>query len=177
MHYGYLLTVFLSQTSPYNTQIYIGNLSPDVTDAQLRHVPFSISSSQAPLIRSSQEFGAIGPITDVRINEKGFGFVTFASHENAARAILVNNGLQLGQKQIKVSWGKDKNAPQAPAASPYGGYPPAGGYGYPTGGQYGYGGGYPPQQYGGYPQQGYGAYPPQQGGYGGYPPSYGGQQQ
>jgi len=174
------LDQIMSLTSPYNTSVYVGNLTPDVTDAMLR-----------------QEFSSFGQIQDVKVNEKGFGFVNFTSHEAAARAILVNNGIQLGGKQIRCSWGKDKAAPGSqpggffpgqqampqygaypsapapggyggyPQAAPsYGGYPQAGGYG----GQYG---GAPAQ--GGYPQGQYGAPTSAAPAYGGYPAgAYGG---
>eukprot|EP01112_Ceratiomyxa_fruticulosa_P007329 TRINITY_DN1898_c1_g1_i4.p1 TRINITY_DN1898_c1_g1~~TRINITY_DN1898_c1_g1_i4.p1 ORF type:complete len:270 (-),score=76.81 TRINITY_DN1898_c1_g1_i4:98-907(-) len=136
---------------PTNTSVYVGNVNPDVQESLLRDV-----------------FSPYGVVQEVRM-QKGFAFVRYQNHEQAASAIHHMNGKLLDGKPIKCSWGKLKNggvppnktavpgmgrgAPIAGAPAPqYQPYPTA--YSYPPAQ-------YPPQQYAPpfqpfYPQQ----YPP-----------------
>ena len=80
----------LDRADPTNTNVYVGNLDPGVTDAEVRRA-----------------FGAFGPIAEVKLHRKGaFGFVRFRLHNDAVRAIIAMNGSILGKKSIKCSWGR-----------------------------------------------------------------------
>jgi len=148
-----------SQSSQYNTTVYVGNLAPEITQDVLRN-----------------EFAPHGPITEIRTTDKGYAFVVYQSHEAAARAITALHGGMILGRQVRCSWGKDpssgaKAAAPAPAPmpayypppgypSPYPAYyPPPGAPAYPyppPGAAQGYYGYAPPQQP---------AYPPQQAAY------------
>lgn len=39
----------------------------------------------------------------------GYAFVVYQRHDNAARAIVANNGILVGGRQIRCSWGKEKD--------------------------------------------------------------------
>ncbi|KAG8947420.1 hypothetical protein FRC04_010740 [Tulasnella sp. 424] len=98
-----------TQTSPYNTTVYVGNLVPYCTQADL-----------IPLFQS------IGYVSEIRMqSDRGFAFVKLDTHENAAMAIVQLQGQLVHGRPIKCSWGKDRDAPQpgTPVA-------PAGGMGY-----------------------------------------------
>lgn len=80
-------------TSPSNTTIYIGNLLPSVTQADL-----------IPLFQS------FGYIIEIRMQpDRGFAFVKLDSHENACLAIVNLQGRDLGGRGMKCSWGKDRD--------------------------------------------------------------------
>lgn len=73
--------------------MYVGNLSHDVTDEELR-----------------QEFAAFGQVTTVSIikdrysgQARGFAFVEMASKEEGQQAITGLNGKKLRDRQITVS--------------------------------------------------------------------------
>jgi len=98
--------------------VYIGNLSYDVTEDELRSF-----------------FGRAGDVQNVKIVQdretgrpKGFGFVTMGSAEDAQRAVNDLNGQQLGQRTVRVDFSSGSR----------GGGGGGGGYG---GGGGGYGGG------------------------------------
>ncbi|GAA5889250.1 hypothetical protein JCM6882_000687 [Rhodosporidiobolus microsporus] len=123
----------VAQSGPSNTTIYVGNL-----------VPFATQADLIPL------FQGFGYIVEIRMQpDRGFAFVKLDSHENAANAIVNLNGAMVHGRGLKCSWGKDRSdggsaapsnqggqqfgmyAPPA-AAQPYGapapgGVPPAGG--------------------------------------------------
>lgn len=125
----------VQQTSPYNTTVYVGNLVPYATQADL-----------IPLFQS------IGYVSEIRIqSDRGFAFVKLDTHENAAMAIVQLQGQLVHGRPIKCSWGKDRanEAPQpgtpnaaTGGAIAYGGMPAM--YGVPQANAYaGYGfGGY-----------------------------------
>lgn len=129
----------VQQTPAYNTTVYVGNLVPYCTQADL-----------IPLFQS------IGYLSEIRMqSDRGFAFVKLDTHEHAAMAIVQLQGQMVHGRPIKCSWGKDRAEGGAAAtpisptagASPYGNMPM---YGMPqpnTFGQYGFGG------YGGYPNQ------------------------
>ncbi|KAG8922922.1 hypothetical protein FRC03_012044 [Tulasnella sp. 419] len=134
----------VQQTPAFNTTVYVGNLVPYATQADL-----------IPLFQS------IGYLSEIRMQaDRGFAFVKLDTHEHAAMAIVQLQGQLVHGRPIKCSWGKDRAAdgtaqpggPVAPAATgaygnmqPMYGVPQASGYG-----QYGFGG------YGQYPQAGAG---------------------
>ncbi|KZV77008.1 RNA-binding domain-containing protein [Peniophora sp. CONT] len=123
----------VQQTPAYNTTVYVGNLVPFCTQADL-----------IPLFQS------IGYLSEVRMQaDRGFAFVKLDTHEHAAMAIVQLQGQMVHGRPIKCSWGKDRDTggagttPISPvASSPYGqmaqpmyGMPAANTYG-----QYGYAG-------------------------------------
>ena len=78
--------------------IYVGNLSFDVTESDLR-----------------KAFEAFGQITEVRLitdkfsgKPKGFGFVEMPTAEEAQKAIAEMNGKDLLGREIKVNEAKPK---------------------------------------------------------------------
>lgn len=94
-----------SQTPDYNSTVYVGNLIPYTTQADL-----------VPL------FQGYGYIVEIRMQvDRGFAFVKLDTHHNAALAIAQLQNRPVHGRPIKCSWGKDKDtgggaAPQAPAA-------------------------------------------------------------
>lgn len=131
----------VQQTPAYNSTVYVGNLVPYCTQADL-----------IPLFQS------IGYLSEIRMQaDRGFAFVKLDTHEHAAMAIVQLQGQMVHGRPIKCSWGKDRadggtaqpGGPVSPttAASPYGNMPM---YGIPqptSYGQYGFGG------YAGFPGQ------------------------
>ena len=93
----------LNEETPENnsqfTTVYVGNLAPEVT--------------QLDLHRYFHALGA-GVIEEVRVQrDKGFGFVRYNTHPEAALAIQMGNTQPyLFNRQIKCSWG---NKPTPPA--------------------------------------------------------------
>ncbi|GAB2267507.1 ubiquitin-specific protease ubp1 [Dionaea muscipula] len=88
------------ENNPQFTTVYVGNLAPEVTSVDLH--------------RHFHALGA-GVIEDVRVQrDKGFGFVRYSSHAEAARAIQLGNARILFGKPIKCSWG---NKPTPPGMS------------------------------------------------------------
>ncbi|GHJ85677.1 hypothetical protein NliqN6_2079 [Naganishia liquefaciens] len=162
------------------SKIYVGNLSWNTNDDLL-----------------GQAFSQFGQVTDCIVmkdretgRSRGFGFVTFATEQEANAAIAGMNDQELDQRRLRVNLANSRPAGGAGGyggSSGYGGGQGGygggqggygggqGGYG---GGQGGYGGGYGGQQSGGYgggyggQQGGQGGYGQQSGGYGG---GYGGQ--
>lgn len=85
------------ENNPQYTTVYVGNLAPEVTSVDLH--------------RQFHALGA-GVIEDVRIQrDKGFGFVRYSSHAEAARAIQLANARILFGKPLKCSWGSKPTPP------------------------------------------------------------------
>ncbi|KAJ7956010.1 Oligouridylate-binding protein like [Quillaja saponaria] len=85
------------ENNPQYTTVYVGNLAPEVTSVDL-HRHFHV-------------LGA-GTIEDVRVQrDKGFGFVRYSSHAEAALAIQMGNARILFGKPMKCSWGSKPNPP------------------------------------------------------------------
>ncbi|KAF5190070.1 Oligouridylate-binding protein [Thalictrum thalictroides] len=101
------------ENNPQFTTVYVGNLAPEVT--------------QLDLHRLFHLLGA-GAIEEVRIQrDKGFGFVRYSTHAEAAMAIQIGNTRMLFGKAIKCSWGSKPTPPGTsstplppPAAAPFG---------------------------------------------------------
>ncbi|KAG8380189.1 hypothetical protein BUALT_Bualt07G0167600 [Buddleja alternifolia] len=89
------------ENNPQYTTVYVGNLAPEVT--------------QVDLHRHFHTLGA-GSIEEVRVQrDKGFGFIRYSTHAEAAMAISMGNTQSfLYGKQIKCSWG---NKPTPPGTS------------------------------------------------------------
>ena len=78
------------QDHSHQTQIYVGHLPRNVTDA---------------LIHEIMDF--VGKITKITIHQKtlkAYAYVTFETHEEAARAIAECNYTKLNDQPIHVSW-------------------------------------------------------------------------
>ncbi|KFK35662.1 hypothetical protein AALP_AA4G020900 [Arabis alpina] len=92
------------ENNPQYTTVYVGNLAPEV--------------SQLDLHRLFHQLGA-GVIEEVRVQrDKGFGFVRYNTHEEAALAIQLGNSQPfLFSRQIKCSWG-NKPTPSGTASNP-----------------------------------------------------------
>ncbi|GAA5823754.1 hypothetical protein JCM11251_003281 [Rhodosporidiobolus azoricus] len=102
----------VAQSGPTNTTIYVGNLVPYATQADL-----------IPL------FQGFGYIVEIRMQpDRGFAFVKLDSHENAANAIVNLNGAMVHGRGLKCSWGKDRSdggaAPSNQGGQQFGMYAP-----------------------------------------------------
>lgn len=89
-------------------KIYVGNLSKELTDAQLSElaVPFGKLTSSA--VARERHSG----------DSKGFGFVEFVTAEEARAAIVGLNGKEVGGQNLKVSEAKSQ-APKDPLGGTY----------------------------------------------------------
>nr|XP_023915128.1 oligouridylate-binding protein 1B isoform X2 [Quercus suber] len=92
------------ENNPQYTTVYVGNLASEVT--------------QLDLHRHFHSLGA-GVIEEVRVQrDKGFGFVRYSTHAEAALAIQMGNAHSyVCGKQIKCSWGS-KPTPPGTASNP-----------------------------------------------------------
>ncbi|XP_041019397.1 RNA-binding protein 208-like isoform X2 [Juglans microcarpa x Juglans regia] len=91
------------ENNPAYTTVYVGNLSHEVTQAEL-HCQFHGLCA--------------GVIEEVRVQrDKGFGFVRYNTHEEAASAIQMANGRIIRGKPLKCSWGS-KPTPPGTASNP-----------------------------------------------------------
>ncbi|XP_031399915.1 oligouridylate-binding protein 1B-like isoform X1 [Punica granatum] len=86
------------ENNPLYTTVYVGNLAPEV--------------SQLDLHRHFHALGA-GSIEEVRVQrDKGFGFVRYSTHNEAALAIQMGNAQPfLCGRQIKCLWGNKPTPP------------------------------------------------------------------
>ncbi|KAF8364891.1 hypothetical protein HHK36_032809 [Tetracentron sinense] len=85
------------ENNPQYTTVYVGNLAPEVT--------------QLDLHRHFHALGA-GIIEEVRVQrDKGFGFVRYSTHGEAALAIQMGNAWIFCGKPIKCSWGSKPTPP------------------------------------------------------------------
>ena len=105
--------------------IYVGNLSFDTNDAELR-----------------EAFAAYGTVTEARVIEdkytgrsRGFAFVEMANNDEGQKAIAEMNGKNLGGRNLTVNEARPRED------RPRGGGGGGGGYGGGGGGGYGGGGG------------------------------------
>ncbi|XP_061361476.1 oligouridylate-binding protein 1-like isoform X2 [Gastrolobium bilobum] len=91
------------EKNPQYTTVYVGNLAPEVTSVDLQHHFHALGA---------------GTIGDVRVQrDKGFGFVRYSTHAEAALAIQMGNARFLFGKPIKCSWGS-KPTPPGTASTP-----------------------------------------------------------
>ncbi|CAH8255605.1 unnamed protein product [Arabidopsis lyrata] len=92
------------ENNPQYTTVYVGNLSPEVTQLDLHRLFYTLGA---------------GAIEEVRVQrDKGFGFVRYNTHDEAALAIQMGNAQPyLFSRQIKCSWG-NKPTPSGTASNP-----------------------------------------------------------
>ncbi|XP_077236445.1 oligouridylate-binding protein 1-like [Tasmannia lanceolata] len=103
------------ENNPQYTTVYVGNLAPEVT--------------QVDLHRHFHAIGA-GVIEEVRVQrDKGFGFVRYSTHGEAALAVQMGNARILYGKPTKCSWGSKPTPPGTlstplppPSAAPFPGF-------------------------------------------------------
>ncbi|KAK2645065.1 hypothetical protein Ddye_020260 [Dipteronia dyeriana] len=85
------------ENNPQYTTVYVGNLAPEVTSVDLHRLFHALGA---------------GAIEDVRVQrDKGFGFVRYNTHAEAALAIQIGNARILSGKPIKCSWGSKPTPP------------------------------------------------------------------
>ncbi|OMO67148.1 hypothetical protein CCACVL1_20759 [Corchorus capsularis] len=90
------------ENNPQYTTVYVGNLAPEVTSVDLHRLFHALGA---------------GTIEDVRVQrDKGFGFVRYSSHAEAALAIQMGNARILCGKPIKCSWGSKPTPPGTSSA-------------------------------------------------------------
>jgi nucleolysin TIA-1/TIAR len=89
----------LSEAPASVSSVYVGNLSPLTTAADLVRV-------FAPFNRGHSVEARIPPA-------RGYGFVTLATHEYAASAIstLSNQGVFLHSRWLRLGWQKEREKP------------------------------------------------------------------
>ena len=86
---------WLCRSDPTNTNVYIGNISPELTEADIR-----------------RHFSSYGHVVDIKLHKKGgYGFVRYQKHSDAVNAILQTRGQTLTGKVMKCSWGKHPDIP------------------------------------------------------------------
>lgn len=79
-------------TDPHNTTVFVGGLSPQVSEDELRRY-----------------FSAFGEIIYVRIPAgKGCGFVQYVERQSAEAAITQMQGFPLGNSRVRLSWGRSQ---------------------------------------------------------------------
>eukprot|EP00850_Spirogloea_muscicola_P019313 SM000188S03808 [mRNA] locus=s188:71901:76160:- [translate_table: standard] len=97
------------QSGPQYTTVYVGNLAHEVTQTELHRQFYCIGA---------------GVIEEVRVQrDKGFGFVRYQTHDEAASAIQQANGRVIRGKSVKCSWGS-KPTPASALTSNSQGLPP-----------------------------------------------------
>ncbi|EEF46244.1 nucleolysin tia-1, putative [Ricinus communis] len=85
------------ENNPQYTTVYVGNLAPEVTSVDLHRHFYGLGA---------------GTIEDVRVQrDKGFGFVRYSTHAEAALAIQMGNARILYGKPVKCSWGSKPTPP------------------------------------------------------------------
>eukprot|EP00250_Pteridium_aquilinum_P017774 c23780_g1_i1 orf=126-1820(+) len=88
---------------PRYTTVYVGNLAHEVTEEELQQL---------------FDMLGFGVIEDVRVpKKKGFGFVRYSTHEEAALAIKGANGKIIGGKPLKCTWGNKRNSSETSSNS------------------------------------------------------------
>jgi len=145
-----------------NTKLFIGGLAWHTTDETLR--------------QGFEKYGNVEEAVVVKDRDtnrsRGFGFVRFATREEADAAKAEMNNVEFDGRVIRVDTASERSS--GPRGGGDGGFGGRGGYNRSEGG----GGGYQPRGWG--PSGGDGGYGQQRGGYnrgggGGYPDQSGGQ--
>ncbi|ONK66067.1 uncharacterized protein A4U43_C06F3820 [Asparagus officinalis] len=91
------------ENNPQYTTVYVGNLSPEVTQVDLHRFFYLLGAGQLEEVRVQRD--------------KGFGFVRYSNHSEASLAIQMGNAKLLGGKPIRCSWGS-KPTPPGTASTP-----------------------------------------------------------
>src|SRR3954463_8010586 len=113
------------------TRLYVGNLSYNVTEPELREV-FGEGGKNVVEVKVMMDRETGRP--------RGFAFVEMGSEEEASQAIQNLTGREIQGRAISVSEARER-APRGAGGGGGGGYGGGGGGGYGGGGGGGYGGG------------------------------------
>ncbi|KAK4756628.1 hypothetical protein SAY87_006755 [Trapa incisa] len=92
VNWAYASTQREDTSGHYN--IFVGDLSPEITDATLFSFFSVFSSCSDARVMWDQKTG----------RSRGFGFVSFRNHQDAQSAINDLNGKWLGSRQIRCNW-------------------------------------------------------------------------
>jgi RNA recognition motif-containing protein len=85
-------------------KLYVGNLSKQVTDAQLNEMATPYGAPVSAAVATERNSG----------DSKGFGFIEYASDDEAKAAITGLDGKDVNGQALKVNEAKPrKDAPQA----------------------------------------------------------------
>lgn len=109
----------VAQTPAYNTTVYVGNLIPYSTQADLYPL-FQVRRTVMGLVVSALTLApqGYGYIVEIRMQaDRGFAFVKLDTHEHAAQAICNLQNYQVHGRPIKCSWGKDREGGAGPAGA------------------------------------------------------------
>lgn len=112
-------TTVVTSAPPDNSTVYVGNLATVVSPA-FTSGGYGDGSALESELRAL--FSTVGMVREVRrMGDKGYAFVTMASHELAALAIASLNGRDVAGRSIKLGWGRPSGAPMgysAPVVAP-----------------------------------------------------------
>jgi len=86
-------------------KLYVGNLSNQVTDAQLGDLAKPYGTLVSANVATEKSSGI----------SKGFGFIEFSTADEARAAITGLNGREVNGQALKVNEAKPRNAPATPA--------------------------------------------------------------
>jgi len=81
-------------------KLYVGNLSKEITDAQLTDLAVKFGALKSSTVARERTSG----------DSKGFGFVEFNNNDEAKAAIVGLNGTEFGGRTLKVSEAKSQTA-------------------------------------------------------------------
>jgi cold-inducible RNA-binding protein len=84
---------FNSEEEKMETKIYVGNLSYETSESDLRSLFAQSGTVNEVILIKDRDTGS----------SKGFGFVTMNSEEEANKAIQQFNGQTLGSRELKVN--------------------------------------------------------------------------
>ncbi|KAI9243401.1 hypothetical protein BDA99DRAFT_530510 [Phascolomyces articulosus] len=88
--------IVINQTPSSVTNVYVGNLPPDTAENDI-----------------TQPFQQVGTVQEVRLQaERGYAFVRMDTHENAAKAIVQLQNVNINGRTAKLSWGRDRGQQQ-----------------------------------------------------------------
>ncbi|XP_072991799.1 polyadenylate-binding protein RBP47B' [Typha latifolia] len=91
----------LPESDVTNTNIFVGNLDPKITEEELRQI-----------------FSQFGDLTYVQIPVgKGCGLIQFVSRAAAEEAVRRLHGMLIGQQAVSISWGQSPANKQDPSVA------------------------------------------------------------
>jgi RNA recognition motif-containing protein len=101
------------------TKLYVGNLSYDTTEEELRELFAQAGSVQSVALPTDRETG----------RPRGFGFVEMATQEDARKAIGMFDGQTLRDRQLKVNESRPREEGRGGGGRSGGGFRSRGGGG------------------------------------------------
>lgn len=88
-------------------KLYVGNLSKQITDAQLNDLAVPFGTLVSATVATERKSG----------ESKGFGFVEFSNADEARAAITGLDGKDVNGQALKVSEAKPRNVDATPVQS------------------------------------------------------------